>query len=105
MNVSMKATVERLRELAAGASPESTCVGLCSEMKQYPIKVQTLALGWSKHSGNECFPIPATGGQEYDALDAYSWTMNLWSGEQGKLRRELCSYIADKLDKKENKYD
>jgi len=100
MNANMKCAIERLRELANGDAPENTCVGLCGEMKPYPIiNIPILAEGWSKHSGSKFYPIPATSSPDCSALDEYSRTMNLWCGKQGELRRELCSYIADKLEK------
>jgi len=99
MSANMKAAIERLRELAAGAFPESTCAGLCCEMYEYQINAKRLAKGWSKHSGDKFYPIPATSSPDFSALDEYLGSRDLWSGEQGKLRRELCSYIADKLEK------
>jgi len=99
MSVNMQAAIERLRELAAGAPPALTHAGLCRDMEQYQINVRSLAEGWGKHSGDKFYPIPATSNQENSAQDEYSRSMDLWAGEQGKLRRELCSYIADKLEK------
>jgi len=50
----MKNAIERLRELANGAAPGRTYVGLCCEMRRYKIySVPILALGWSKHSGKK----------------------------------------------------
>jgi len=99
MNANRKNAIERLRELASGAAPESTFAGLCYEMKGYAIDVKILALGWNKHSGSECYPIPATSSPDFLPLAEYACSGDLWGGEQGKLRRELCSYIADKLEK------
>jgi len=99
MNGNMQDAIERLRELAAGAPPALTHAGLCREMEKYPITITILAKGWDKHSGDKFYPIPATSNQENSAHDEYSRCMDLWGGEQGKLRRELCSYIADKLEK------
>jgi len=98
MSNNMKDAIERMRELADGAFPEKGNYGLCREMSPYPIMVSNLALGWAKHSGSECYPIPASS-HGYSAIDEYSRNMDLWRGEQGRLRRELCSYIADKLEK------
>jgi len=100
MSANMKAAIERLRELAAGASPVvGAYAGLCYEMKRYAIDVKILALGWNKHSGDKFYPIPATSKKGISPFTEYLRTMDLWSGEQGRLRRELCSYIADKLEK------
>jgi len=97
MNANRKNAIERLRELANGAAPESTFAGLCYEMKKYGIQVSILALGWDKHSGSECYPIPATSSPDFSASKEYTGSGDLWGGEQGKLRRDLCTYIADKL--------
>jgi len=97
MSATIKDAIKRLRELADGAYPKNPCVGLCCEMKQYKIvNVPILAEGWSNHSGNKFYPIPASK-HDCSPLEEYSRTMNLWGGSQGKLRRELCAYIADKL--------
>jgi len=103
MNVNIKAAIERLRELAAGASPLWACAGLCCEMEKYAIDVKSLAEGWNKHSGDKFYPIPATSDKGISPLTEYSRCMDLWGGEQGKLRGELCAYIADKLEKKVGK--
>jgi len=96
MSNNIKDAIKRLRELAAGAYPENTCAGLCCEMHEYQINVKRLAKGWSKHSGDKFYPIPASN-HDRSPFEEYSRTMNLWGSSQGKLRRELCAYIADKL--------
>ena len=45
---------------------------------------------WPHYSGIRAYPLP--GGEE-----AFIENGDLWHGEQGKLRRDLCLFLADNL--------
>ena len=48
--------------------------------------VERAARGWKHHSGVAAFPVPG----EYKGDN--------WAGETGALRRDLCLYLADRLE-------
>lgn len=50
--------------------------------------VENGAIGWPHHSGRRAYPVPCK----------FHGTPDKWSGEQGQLRRELCLYLATRLE-------
>ena len=48
---------------------------------------------WDGFSGNTVCPVPDPAG-ELDAGTKYQNTSDMWTGEYGKLRMELCQYVA-----------
>lgn len=74
------------------------CVCLAKERLKIPRLSKILGL-WDKCSGNTIYPVPDPEG-EVDACTKYLNTSNMWVGEYGKLRKELCQHVADYI--KEN---
>lgn len=77
--------------------------GLCQEIKNkfgYEAlhHVHYFAPTWEHYSGNELFPVPDPDGLTPAQIRYYK-TRNLWAGSYGKLRKDLCIYIAKKLEK------
>lgn len=54
---------------------------------------------WPDFSGDELFPVPPTREiRVIDPMDAYLCVTNSWSGDYGIKRRELCLYLAERLE-------
>ena len=102
-----QAIIEHLRKLASGeVRPKDETKGICAEICMV-LHVQMddslrLIQGWNKHSGEYSFPIPRTSLKFWWTHSMqYVKTENLWCGKQGELRRDLCAYMADKLERGE----
>lgn len=87
--------------------------GICGNIEclfqpniSFPRLVTKLSSSWDKHSGYNIFPIPSSNHMAADTFYFYSLDDNtLWDGQQGDNRRELCFYMADKLDEMELSYE
>ena len=58
---------------------------------------------WDKFSGDVYYPVPSTdtrltSADMYDSV-YYSEDCNMWTGEYGNLRKDLCLHIAKELEK------
>ena len=61
--------------------------------------VMYLMTKWEHFSGDDLFPIPATPETRVDdPMDAYLCVYDSWTGEYGKMRRDLCLYLAKRLE-------
>lgn len=89
--------VSQLRELQCYASEFKT-LGICEYFGDYPDLVETYSKGWEHHTGEENFPVPCPDYPDDPGL-GYLRCNNLWSGEYGRLRKDLCRHIADAIDK------
>lgn len=105
--------IQHLLQLA-DSKIQPTCpdVGICSELnyfaqlhdipEPYPYQLDTyqlikvLSQYWPKHSGDPAYPIPSSD-PDLSAEVFYYECSNLWTREQGNLRRELCRYMAKTL--------
>jgi hypothetical protein len=107
MNKTEKKLIRHLRELGAGKiNPKETEYGICCEIENVFSGIGcVINYGyyydmWPKFSGNYAYPVP------YDGMspgDAFDYTTNLWDGSQyGEARRELCLFLADKLEEGAN---
>ena len=73
--------------------PMNSDKGICSELYLCSLRidgyiiVEKLSIGWSHHTGIYNLPIPGNYNQS-------SWRYN---SKQGKLRRSLCLFLANKL--------
>ena len=98
-----------LRDLSEGEMPPEPCLGVCGaadgwintflppndifnssihlDVKWYCRKAMDK---WPHHSGSVAYPI---GG-----LAEYSQNKELWSGDSGLLRQDLCEHIAEELE-------
>lgn len=88
-----------LNKLAKGAEPRMQECGICWELESnfgieagtttdcYKL-VEKLSKGWKHHTGLATFPVPMV-----------SEKIGLWEGENARLRRDLCRYMANKLRK------
>ena len=74
--------------------------GICGEFNRYyhgkaaePGKeLKRLFALWPKFSGCAVYPVPGSGA-------AFSLQPRLWSGEYGKLRKELLNFMIEQLEK------
>ena len=102
----MKVVINYLRGLASGKSPlvvsEGICVNLSDKCYKCVLDAHHLisyhAIYWDKYSGDETYPVPST--DHLTNSDAYWYNIhsNLWIGKYGALRRDLCGFIADRLE-------
>lgn len=59
--------------------------------------------GWDKYSGDLYYPVPSTN-ELFSEEDMFHHTYdsedcNMWTGEYGDLRKDLCLHIAKQLEK------
>lgn len=63
---------------------------------------------WDKFSGRHCYPVPAPECEDGvegvtcpEAMyDYYSYNdLNMWEGDYGDLRKDLCRHIAKEIEK------
>lgn len=104
MDARTKKIVTHLRALAAGKKkPLYVSRGLCCELdRNFSIPMYELfemMLGWEYHSGDIAYPVPATD-KQYDAEEQFEMTQNKWIHEQGWFRRDLCRYLADRIEER-----
>jgi len=114
--------IVRLRELAVGAEPEISTAGICHDLRLIFMDRNTaeeivfsnadlqeiirLAPDWEKYSGHPIYPIPSAGENLYmSPAGIYYCTEGKWSGAYGELRRELCGYLASRLETNLRKED
>jgi len=103
-------TINYLKNLRLGSTPSEPKYGICSNLKTFLdsrvnkvitknilCKVYNLSHTWSKYSGDDTYPVPDPEG--VDPEDKYDITHNKWTGCYGDLRRELCLYLAEELQK------
>ena len=75
-------------------------LGICDNLLIYtkePLSeqlVKHLAPKWEDYSGNSEFPVPHP---TLPPHKGYILTKNLWDGEYGRSRKDLCLYMAAKL--------
>lgn len=102
--------VDYLRGLGLGkVKPDSTKGGICKNLSSnfsymFDKLICTLAKSWEKHSGREWFPIAVHGENPCDTFDEAFKKNTMWEGQYGDDRRELCLFIADKLETMELDY-
>lgn len=68
--------------------------------------LEQLFRSWPKYSGNYLFPVPAPDkdegeGSESFAFESATLEATLWKGEYGALRKELCQWCIDNVDRLE----
>lgn len=62
-------------------------------------RLMHLMTQWDDFSGDDLFPVPPVEGMvSEDPMDAYLCVSDEWRGEYGKKRRELCLYLAGRLE-------
>lgn len=99
----MDEVVKHLRMLAKGGEPRNKDHGLCSEIfasfgqPEWRI-IRPHFSSWEHFSGSRDFPVPSTH-KHYNALEYYMKFKQKWLRKQGRLRRDLCTHIADQLEK------
>ena len=101
----MKVVINYLRRLQNGANPERVEAGICVNLnnKEYKclgfenirIFVGHIAQGWKGFSGDVTYPVTSC---DDSPMDAYYNNDNLWIGKYGEDRRDLCGFIADRLE-------
>lgn len=101
-----------LRCLAEGDEPIALLDGICSNLDDLTGRepdltanilgqdiVATFSKGWKHHSGEGWYPVPH---RDYPGapMDALGEADNIWDPktEYGYLRRDLCGYVAEKLE-------
>ena len=93
-----KEIIEYLKGLASGTiKPADTRLSLCCCLEQEGLRIPKLSQifeSWSKYSGDIAYPIPDPKGWG-SAYTKFCRAGDMWEGEYGDLRRELCQYIAD----------
>ena len=92
-----RGAVSRLRELQCYGSHDLRTVGICGHFEEYPNLVEKYCLGWEHYTGDEAFPVPCPDGP--DPALGYLRCTDMWSGEYGRLRKDLCRHIANAIDK------
>lgn len=69
------------------------------------IEMDDIYKSWDKFSGRHCYPVPAPECEEFTTCpevryDHYlSNNLNMWEGEYGNLRKDLCRHVAKELSK------
>lgn len=64
------------------------------------LAVTQLMRGWPKASGSYLFPVPHP---NLDPADAFLELRDLWADDEyGDNRRELCRWLADRLEKEDD---
>jgi hypothetical protein len=99
--------IAHLKKLGTGEiKPKKWVFGICRELDEVcniggdPL-VRNYAADWPKFSGHSTFPVPHS---RKSATDAFIYTSNLWEATQyGDDRRELCLFLADRLEAELNK--
>ena len=96
--------LELKRLQSEGPTEAESSSGICDIMNKrvnsdtfnvYPV-LQLAAEGWPKHSGDSIFPVPGVVvGCPADA--AFTYAIDMWTGEYGDLRRELLDWTVDHL--------
>ena len=105
-----KDLLDTLRRIKA-EGPINSGVGICDAIaarkrgstEDLIALFEDLSLGWPKHSGNFCFPVPdPTGGFPGDAYMRHH-APDMWSPDHpyGALRLELLDWCIAELEKKE----
>ena len=102
--------INYLKNLGLGCTPSEPKYGICSNLKTFLdsrvnmlitrdilYKVYNLSCTWERYSGDDSYPVPDPEGG--DPEDKYNITCNKWTGCYGDLRRELCLYLAEELQK------
>ena len=77
-------------------------LGICSEFNRHyhgcfdkSEDLRRLFRLWPKFSGCAVYPVPGSGAAFSRAVS----TKRLWSGEYGKLRKELLNFMIEQLEK------
>lgn len=94
------------QKLEAGLLPACEDCGICLYVTHAISGYNALALwddhtlfsgeayaGWSKYSGQEQYPIPATNPKCRGPVSQYHSNDPKWTGEQGQLRRSLIHHL------------
>ena len=86
--------IEELNGLADGSiEPESEYCGVCNHLIDRGLD-ETLfcfiATLWPKYSGYLDYPVR-------NGYEDYQYVATKWDGELGRLRRDLCTFVADWL--------
>lgn len=98
---------ERIIEYLEGLAndtiePANTTSGLCFCLSQKGLRIYgmyEIFKSWNKFSGDGLYPVPDPEGRVTPSTK-YLNTYNIWVGDYGELRKELCQYLADHI--KEN---
>ena len=98
---------EHLRELGLEEiHPIRYSVGLCEEIEcRFGVSVpEEFFKSWDGFSGDSNYPVPAPQGYVdlYGTLasyKAYHMEQDLWIGEYGDDRRELCLHLANEYER------
>ncbi len=96
-------TIDELQRLSIAKKAHAECKGICYNLT-YILKhlvdgydiVKELGMGWEHHTGIPVWPVPLIENKrqwENDFVEG--WCQ--WEGEEGKLRRALCAYLAVKV--------
>jgi len=97
--------IKHLKQLADDSrDPLNLEEGICDEIKytfggEVALKIKGLMPYWKKYSGNPLYPVPCSVGG--DPKLRYVNTKDLWRGNYGKNRKELCLYLAKVLESNE----
>jgi hypothetical protein len=97
----LKDFIELLQDLGHSKKiPPSPEFGICYFLNYADSNLRGLAkhlmTEWPKYSGNDRYPVPHP---TETSLRAFMYTPNLWIGEYGDLRRELCLFLVVELTK------
>jgi hypothetical protein len=94
--------IDKLDSLGNGAPPLDSYIGICGYLRCGDPELRKLAkylmTQWPKYSGVEAFPVPHP---TLECSAAYLEGTDLWEGEYGATRRELCLFLRDELSKVE----
>lgn len=92
--------IKHLEGLADGSiEPADDRFGLCHEMSNWlPFRsdewVSKMAVGWDKFTGIIDYPVPHP---SMTPERAYQSDIELWTGQYGDNRRELCAFVAKRM--------
>jgi hypothetical protein len=99
----IRRSMREAAELLERAGKHRTCgqYGICHLFSKARLDAEhfsRIAQLWPKHSTNFFYPVPSpTYPNSWVQAKAIFDTIPSWSGEYGKLRRELCLFVAARI--------
>jgi hypothetical protein len=94
--------IDELKRLAEGGVPKAgdECLGICFILRNdraLPKQFKESVYSWEHYSGNSTFPVPHPDFPDNPGKGFLN-TDDLWIGEYGRLRRDLCRHFLKYLE-------
>lgn len=93
--------LERTKHRSTGRVSHGACI-LLIDAGLYPQPFLNIAEHWEHHSTRNLYPVPHPDHREDNErrFSAAKWAfeeLHPWQGEYGKLRRDLCQFVAREI--------